>query len=145
MLICRAGMQQNIAQRESLMANKRISRRRKAEAFLGIYDRYSGEFLGRLVDMSSLGLRLKNTVEFEEQSVFHLRLDLPFEVNGSREIIFDAIQIWHKKLDGSSSYYSGFQIKDIENADLEIIRTVFRGSLFLNEDNNSILTVCKPG
>ena len=145
MLICQTGMQQNIAQRESLMANKRKSRRRKAEAVLGVYDRYSGEFLGRLVDMSSFGLRLKNTLEFEKQSIFHLRIDLPFEINGSKEIIFNAKQIWHKKFDGSGSYYTGFQIKDIQNADLEIIKTVFRGSLFLNEDNDSVLTVCKPG
>jgi len=127
------------------MVNKRKRVRCRAEAFLGLYDRYTNEFVGRLVDMSSIGLRLKSSVEFEKQSVLQLRMDLPFEIDGSTEIIFDAKRVWVKKHDGSNSFYTGLQIKDISDEDLQRIKTALQGALFENEDQESIVTVCKPG
>lgn len=127
------------------IANKRKRRRRRAETFLGLYNRYSNEFVGRLVDMSSIGLKLKSSVECEKQSVFHLRMDLPFEINGSAEIIFNAKRVWQKKDDASNSVYTGFQIQDISKEDLERIKTVLQGALFESKEQESIVTVCKPG
>ena len=96
------------------MANTRSKLRRRTDSFLGVYDRTSEKLVGRLVDMTTEGVKLLSVTSLEVDAEFQFRMDLPIEMNGSKEIVFDAKNVWSKQHNVSHEFYTGFKILGLE-------------------------------
>ena len=54
-------------------------------------------------------------------------MTLPAELEGKRDISFDAISIWCKKDVNPDFYATEFKISDVETKDIDLIETLIDG------------------
>ena len=125
------------------MRENRKRRRRHTNTFLGVYDRSTEELLGRLVDMTTEGVRLLSKDTIESDAIYQFRMDLPVEIKGSTEIVFDAKSVWSKKDEISHEYSTGFQIVDLSSKEFDKIELLIYGPLFADEGEKVHVTLAK--
>ena len=83
----------------------------------------STRVLGHLMDLSSEGLMLLSEKPIEVNEEYRLRMRLPRDVSGGREIVFEARSRWCKQDKSPEFYVVGFQI---QNMDAEMRETLSR-------------------
>ena len=125
------------------MGENRRRRRHHTNTFLAVYDRSTEELLGRLVDMSTEGVRLLSIGAIESDAIFQFRVNLPVEIKGSKEIVFDAKSVWSNKDKVSHQYSTGFQILDLSRNEFDKIDLLIHGSLFSDKDERVHVTLAK--
>ncbi|UCC43364.1 MAG: PilZ domain-containing protein [Candidatus Zixiibacteriota bacterium] len=116
------------------MDGKRKFKRRYANSFFGVYLKDTDEFVGCLVDMTVAGLMLETMSAMETDTLFEFRMDLPVEVEGSKDITFRAKSIWCKPAKDRGQYATGFEIQDVSEPELKKIMLLLDGPLFDDVD-----------
>jgi len=89
--------------------------------YLRVYDRTTGQLLGRLGDLTTDGVMLISEEPIEIRKTFHLRIDLPEQIEGRREITFEAISRWASKDINPNFHDTGFQFSVISRDDLDAV------------------------
>ena len=117
--------------------------RRHTNTFLGVYDRSTEELLGRLVNMTTEGVMLLSKDTIESDALFQFRMELPVEIMGSTEIVFDAKSVWSKKDEVSYEYSTGFHIVDLSHKEFDKIDLLINGPLFADESEKVYVTLAK--
>lgn len=125
------------------MGNTRNRLRRQTDSFLGVYDRASEELVGRLVDMTTDGVKLLSGQPLEANAEFQFKMDLPVEMKGSKDITFDAVSIWSKQDNVSHEYYTGFQILGLSSKEKQKIEQLIDGPLFSDDHERVHVTLSK--
>lgn len=115
------------------MLDGRSEQRKNAKAFFGVYDRYNGELIGYLLDLTTFGMRLKSLKVIKTNTSFEFRMDLPAGVFESTAIIFRAKSKWCKKCDQSWYYETGFKILECSSSEAEKIESLLASDLFAAE------------
>ena len=123
------------------MVESRKLKRGYTDTLFCVYDRNDDEFIGRLVDMTVEGVKLRTMASMETNVIFQFRMDLPAEIGGSAEISFDAKSIWCKECVDSHEHHVGFQMQDVPEAEIERIRQLISGPLFKEADAVVHITV----
>lgn len=100
---------------------QRQRNRRHLVLYLRIFDGMSSRVLGHLMDISSDGLMLLCDEPMEVNEEYRLRMRLPKEVSGSKEIMFEAISRWCRQDDNPEFYVVGFQIQDMDRETRELL------------------------
>jgi len=100
---------------------RRKLQRRQLIYYLRVFDRDTGELLGHLVDITTEGVMLISEAPLQTGKVFHLKMRLPEQMSGSKEIAFDAVSKWSKKDINPDFYDTGFQFVDIRAENKEFI------------------------
>ena len=121
------------------MSEGRKQKRKKTSAFFGVNDQSTNSFVGWVVDMSTEGLRLRSKAEIEIDSAFLFRIDLPFEINESNEIVFNAMSIWSSEVDCKNEYNTGFKLIDVAIEEIAKIEEFIESSHF--EDGDELIPV----
>lgn len=121
----------------------RKSLRKQTDSFLAVYNRGTEELIGRLVDMTTEGVKLRSMKAMEPGVVFQFRMDLPVELKGCKEIIFDAKSIWSKRDEVSHEYFTGFAMQEISTKEVEKIEMLLDGPLFAADDKRVHVTVIR--
>ena len=103
------------------MEERRNTSRAKVAQLLSVFDRNHEEMLGNLVDISVQGLLLFSRKVIAVDTVWHLSIDLPVEVNGPGTIRFGAESLWCYKIGEPPNYWTGFQIIDLASDEREKI------------------------
>jgi hypothetical protein len=80
--------------------------------------------LGQLVDITKEGLMLISEKPIEPDRDFDLTIDLPQEINGSKVLQFRARSRWSKPDVNPSFYNTGFQLEDVDEEYVKIIRNL---------------------
>ena len=102
------------------MDNKRKEEREKVSGFR-IYDKITGQFIGSLGDISTAGMMLVCEKPVET-NIFQLRLDLPKEINGIKQIDFEAECTWCTKGVISNFFCAGFKFLSFSPSDVQTIK-----------------------
>jgi len=102
------------------MDNKRKEEREKVSGFR-IYDKITGQFIGSLGDISTAGMMLVCEKPVET-NIFQLRLDLPKEINGIKQIDFEAECTWCTKGVIPNFYCAGFKFLSLSPSDVQTIK-----------------------
>jgi len=103
------------------MEERRTTSRAKVAQLLSVFDRNHEEMLGNLVDISVQGFLLFSRKAIAVDTVWHLGIELPVEVNGSSTIRFGAESLWCHKIGQPANYWTGFQIIDLVDEERERI------------------------
>jgi PilZ domain len=103
------------------MEERRNTSRAKVAQLLSVFDRSNEEMLGNLVDISVQGLLLFSRKVIAVDTVWHLSIGLPAEVNGSSTIWFGAESLWRHEIGEPPNYWTGFQIIDLASVEREKI------------------------
>lgn len=78
------------------MNDRRTRSRRRTNDYHLVYNRDTGEFIGRIVDLTPEGARLIGENPMKVPAGFACRMRLPDLINGCAEILFDMESIWSK-------------------------------------------------
>jgi len=114
------------------MTEKRQFTRRHTFYYSRIFDEDTHELKGRLVDITTNGMKLISDEPIETDRTFQLRMVLPVGIEGKKSISFGAKSKWCKKASNPDLYDSGFQLVSISPANVEVIEHLIQESTFSN-------------
>jgi hypothetical protein len=92
------------------MTEQRHNDRRWTSDYYIVFDRETGDAIGRVLNFSVAGLLLMSAEEIEVPARLLCRMVLPREVDGRTVIIFDAESRWARHNDKSDWYETGLAI-----------------------------------
>ncbi|RKX24921.1 MAG: hypothetical protein DRP47_10645 [Candidatus Zixiibacteriota bacterium] len=111
---------------------ERTLRRKKLITYPGVFDRNTNQLLGRVLDITTEGVRIINKEPIKADQSFNLRMTLPSSILGNDEITFDACSVWSDR-DINPDYYStGFNVTEIADRDVRRIESLVREFSFRN-------------
>lgn len=103
---------------------RRRKPRREAEDFLRVFDRITDQLIGGLANLTHDGAMFVSQQPIDISSVLNCRVQLPDEVLGRDQLIFDAECVWCKKDTGSGRYESGYRLTNVTAQDRDILTYV---------------------
>ncbi|PKK84053.1 MAG: hypothetical protein CVT49_05360 [candidate division Zixibacteria bacterium HGW-Zixibacteria-1] len=104
------------------MSEKREFVGRQACGNFNLFDRNTGDFIGRVVNMSINGLMLVSDEPIEVSKLFPCKMELPEEILESRQLVFDAESKWCNKNAALNCYETGFLIRNLSDKVCDIVR-----------------------
>lgn len=126
------------------MDEKRTAQRKQTNDFLGVYDRETEEFIGRLVDLSVKGLKMRAVLNMDVKSIYKFRIDLPTVVARRQFLELDAECIWCSKSTKSGEKFDvGFKFTQINFEEVETIQYLLNDTLFNDSEEQPRLTLFK--
>ena len=104
------------------MTDNRTNDRKTTDSKIVVVDLDSGENIGSLLNISISGLMLLSQSPIELDKLYRLEIQLTSKVNGKSVLQVGADALWNNALNGDQYFWTGFQIIDISENDLTIIR-----------------------
>lgn len=123
-----------------MMKEIRKRKRKKTYAFFGINDQATNNFVGWVVDMTTEGIRIRSISKLQTDSCFSFKMDLPFEINDSKEIIFEAKSVWSEQIDGKTEFNTGFRLQNVDPNEIAKIAELIESSHFEDGDEQIPVT-----
>ena len=108
----------------------RKEQRKNAKFFIGVYTENNESPIGYLLDLTSLGMRLKSLTALENNANFEFKIELPIEIIDSTTIKLKAKSIWCKNVPDSRYHETGFEILDCPPTEAEKLRHLLNSDLF---------------
>lgn len=99
----------------------RVQKRRNSIYHLKIYDSETGEFMGRLVDMTAKGIKMVSENPLPLSRVYQLQVDLPAGYFMQSTFSFEGKSMWCKKDVNPDYYVTGFFAPGLETANQDIV------------------------
>lgn len=103
------------------MFEKRSKKRTQLLYYLNVSETNTGQDIGRVVDITTEGMRLISEVPVPVNRIFNLTLTLPEVFDGKKTIEFDAKSVQSNQLENSDFFDTGLQILDISEAEQSIV------------------------
>jgi hypothetical protein len=103
------------------MTDFRKNQRIHIVSYLRVTEENNDETIGRIVDMTTEGMRLRSLEPLKENSSMQFRLNLPQSTLGRKSLYLDANIIWSRKQDDSKYYDSGIQLLNVPRRDQLLI------------------------
>lgn len=97
------------------MAEARREEREIINRYLRVFDRNSNQFVGYLVDITPHGAMLQSRDEVALDQRMLLRVELPEELDPSRELVIEAASVWDKKEENALFHHTGFEFQDVSS------------------------------
>jgi hypothetical protein len=108
------------------MIDNRNFIRRDADGSYSVYNRRNHEYVGKIVNISRMGVRLSLQHPVEERKIYFLRIELPEPILGKKRILFDAECRWCRQDEKSESFSAGFMITSLPAEDHEVLEALMR-------------------
>jgi hypothetical protein len=99
------------------MSEQRRLKRRHLIYYLRVFDAKTEQLIGHLVDITTEGVMLISESPKVTGVDYDLRMVLPTEIVGKKEINFSAQSIWCRKDINPDFYATGFRLIDMEQED----------------------------
>ncbi len=112
------------------MADKRTLPRLHVLSYLKVCERNTDETVGRVVDMTTQGMRLLSDSPIAAATVQQFRMGVPRATGGNERITFDAWVIWCRESVNPGYYDTGIELKDVSAAHIEAIEQFMEESSF---------------
>lgn len=108
------------------MSERRRLKRKRLVYYLKIYDRNTLEIAGHLADLTVHGINILCEQPLEPGVVMELKMALPEEMDGKKEIAFDVKSSWCKRDINPNFYTIGCELIGISAKDGKIIRELMQ-------------------
>lgn len=106
------------------MEEKRRTPRKIANEVLKVFDTNTGDYLGRIVNITTEGFMLIGENPIENNSVFQVDMVLAEARFGKDRISFGTESLWCSQANLPNHYWTGFQIIDISIPSSEFIESL---------------------
>ena len=104
------------------MAYEDRLKRNYCKVFFRIVNEETGEQLGNLVDITVDGLRMVGSAPVNPDAIYYLKLVLPTEIEGVREVTLSAISRWCNQDTNPEFYNAGFEFRNVSMKNIKVIR-----------------------
>lgn len=119
----RGGIEARDREREDTKAMRRVERR-KLHIELGVFDPESGSNKGRLVNITSSGMKLYSRAEYKEGDIHDFAMVLPETIEGTHTLRLRGICVWSEYSESSSAFGAGFKFQNPSQESLKIIEVL---------------------
>jgi hypothetical protein len=92
------------------MSDRRHVKRRHLSYYLRVFERDSEQMLGYMMNVAPDGFMLLSDKPLEVGKMWALRLNLPVEIMGKRQMEVEGQSAWCKPDPNPDFYYIGFQV-----------------------------------
>jgi hypothetical protein len=103
------------------MIDERKQNRMQVMSYLKIRCRDNGRELGRVVDITTEGMRLCGAEPVQTDRTLTFKLNLPTMSEENNEIVFDADVIWCRRSKNPRLYDTGIKLKELPGEKIELI------------------------
>ncbi len=103
----------NLVQCKTNMLEKRRIKRKHLIYYLRVFDINTDQVIGHLVDITTEGFMIMSEEPLKIDTIYQLRIDLPEEILGSRQITFEAKSIRCEKDVNPDFCNTGFLFENI--------------------------------
>ena len=108
------------------MAERRTVPRKKFNMYMRVLDDDTGEILGHMIEVGTIGFRLETVGPLPVKKDYYLRLELTPDLGNVPYIVFIAQTRWCKMDEIQPNLYQvGFELKEIMPEDKEIFLRVY--------------------
>ena len=114
------------------MVEERSKKRRHSIFYLKIIDRESEKLTGRLVDITTDGIKIFSDNPVRTNVPYRFQMILPEGFEGEKKISFAARSVWCKKDVNPEFYCAGFKLNNLSHNDRGKIETFIKDYTFLN-------------
>jgi hypothetical protein len=104
---------------ENPVKRNRIRPRTYVDPPLDLYNRLDGALIGKLVDISDMGIKMLTDEPVQDNTFYRMIIKLPEKINDSDELHFDAITIRCQQETDLDVYAVGCQVLNIKPEDLK--------------------------
>jgi len=104
----------------------RREQRRHIIYYLRVFEQDSGELVGYLADLTTEGFMVISDRKVAAGRTFRLRMDLPKEMKGTRQVLFKAKAMWCKPDSNPDFYNTGYRILNLSKEDARTIDGLIR-------------------
>jgi hypothetical protein len=108
----------------------RHTQRKQIIYYLKVYDQDTGKLLGYLADLTTKGLMVIGDQKIKKGKTFHLRMDLPKEMKGSKKIAFKARVMWCKPDANPGFFDTGYRMMNLSKEDTRTIAVLIQDFLY---------------
>ena len=112
------------------MVDERKIKRVQVMSYLKICYKDTDIELGRVVDITTEGMRLSGEEPIQTDRTLTFRLALPVAARENSEIIFDADVIWCRRAKNPDLYDTGIRLKNLSPEKVEIIEDFMEKSSY---------------
>ena len=112
------------------MWDNRRAKRTRLLYYLKVYDDATVGFLGHLIDITPGGLLVLCGRAVEPDTELRLRMALPTESGGSKDLILVAKSVWCKNDLREGGFKVGFQLQELSAETREVIDFAIREHAF---------------
>lgn len=107
------------------MDERRNLRRRHLRYYLHVHDRVTGEFFGRLADITIGGLMLITEDPVEAGRRHEFRIDFRNELEGKRHLLLTALCKWSDRDSINPAFYaSGYELEGLSEQDSRVVKAL---------------------
>ena len=110
------------------MVEERKLRRMQVMSYLKICYRDTNIELGRVVDITTKGMRLCGEEPIQTSRTLTFKMAIPTTSRENREIVFDADVIWCRRAKNPDLYDTGIRLKNLPPEKVEIIEDFMENS-----------------
>jgi hypothetical protein len=121
--------------------DRRREQRSEAQAYFEIIEIGGNTLFGMLLDLNTIGLRVKCRRKIEEGEDLRLRINLSRPILDRDHIIVGAICRWCRPFEETGSHLAGFEIHDLSKRDRERIEILISSRAFIKMKNMKEITV----
>lgn len=126
------------------MKERRKAQRKRTDEFFGIYHRETNEFIGKLIDLSIMGMKIQAVQEMDVGSIYNFRIDLPKPIAGYFNLAFHTECVWCNESTTSKGEYDiGFQVKEKLFEKIDIIKHLLDNEFFHDSKEQPYLSLGK--
>ncbi|MBW1707554.1 MAG: PilZ domain-containing protein [Deltaproteobacteria bacterium] len=112
------------------MEVKRKQKRRDLITYLRVFGENAEQPIGHLVTITTDGMMLISEEPIETGKVFQLRVVLPAEIEGSKEVSLPAKSMWCREDENPAFYNTGFQLINPSPNHIKIIEHLIQKYCF---------------
>ena len=111
------------------MKERREHKRKRTDSYIPVFDCATNKQIGAIADITVQGLGIMCNAQIEMGSVHELRLELPTEVNGVKEIKFVAKAVWCGSDVSNNVYRIGFIFEKLSDENLTTVKMLLDNSI----------------
>ena len=115
-----------------IMSDLRSQKRKQPTTYLPIANASTGETIGRVIDLTTEGIKLISDGPIDTGNNFELKMKLPRPILGNGEVSFEAGSLWTKRDVNPFYNVTGFRISNLSPNDQKRIKFVMRHCSFDN-------------
>lgn len=113
------------------MNERRKAQRKTTNELFGIYNMETGKFIGKLIDLSIMGIKIQAAQNMDVGSIYKFKIDLPKPIAEKHYLAFEAKCVWCREDSSSNGHFDiGFQISEMIFDKIEIIQSLLDDALF---------------
>ena len=121
------------------MDNRRKLRRRDTRHHLSVWNRETDQPIGRLVNLTTNGMKIISEQPVDTDKTYHLRMELPTlpddplltpEVEVAEQVQFDARSVWCQRKKTLDFWDTGMELTNVSQETVDSIYSALQDALF---------------